>query len=76
VVTPKVADEPAPKVSNSPEKGFEHEVKSGQTLSAIIQAYRDQGVKVTLKQVLDANPTLKPERMKAGQKIFIPAPTQ
>ncbi len=73
-VTPKAADDPAPKISNPPEKGFEHEVKSGQTLSAIIQAYRDQNIKVTLKQVLDANPGLKPEKMYVGQKIFIPAP--
>ena len=76
VVTPKATDEPASKVPASPEKGFEHEVKSGQTLSAIIQAYRDQNIKVTLKQVLDANPGLKPEKMYIGQKIFIPAPPQ
>lgn len=62
------------KVSSGPEKGFEHEVKSGQTLSAIIQAYREQGIKITMKQVLDANPNLKPEKMYVGQKIFIPAP--
>ena len=73
---PKVSDEPAPKIPASPEKGFEHVVKPGQTLSAIIQAYRDQNIKVTLKQVLDANPTLKPEKMYVGQKIFIPAPPQ
>ncbi len=75
-LTPRAADEPAPKAPTSPEKGFEHEVKSGQTLSAIIQAYRDQNIKVTLKQVLDANPGLKPEKMYVGQKIFIPAPAQ
>ena len=76
VITPKVSDEPTSKVPASPEKGFEHEVKSGQTLSAIIQAYRDQNIKVTLKQVLEANPGLKPEKMYVGQKIFIPAPQQ
>ena len=71
---PKVSDDAAPKIPASPEKGFEYEVKSGQTLSAIIQAYRDQNIKITLKQVLDANPGLKPEKMYVGQKIFIPAP--
>lgn len=75
-VTSKAADEPGVKTPPAPEKGFEHEVKSGQTLSAIIQAYRDQNIKVTLKQVLDANPGLKPEKMYVGQKIFIPAPAQ
>lgn len=55
-------------------KFFEYTVNQGDTLSAIMQAYRDQGVKVTLKQILDANPGLVPERMPVGQKIFIPAP--
>ncbi len=55
-------------------KFFEYTVVQGDTLSAIMQAYRDQGVKVTLKQILDANPGLVPERMSVGQKIFIPAP--
>ncbi|MCW5551347.1 MAG: LysM peptidoglycan-binding domain-containing protein [Verrucomicrobiae bacterium] len=55
-------------------KFFEYTVAQGDTLSAIMQAYRDQGVKVTLKQILDANPGLVPERMPVGQKIFIPAP--
>ena len=73
-VTPKVSDEPTPKVPAGPETGFEHEVKSGQTLSAILQAYRDEKkTKATMKQVLDANPGLKPEKMLVGQKIFIPA---
>jgi len=57
-----------------PERGYEYEVKSGDTLSTILQAYREQGVKVTTDQVLKANPGLKPERMKVGQKIFIPSP--
>ena len=73
-VTPKISDETSPKTPATPEKGFEHVVKSGQTLSAIIQAYKEQNVKVTMKQVLDANPGLKPEKMFVGQKIFIPAP--
>ena len=69
------ADEGAPKSPPTSGKGFEHEVKPGQTLSAIIQAYRDQkNIKLTLKQVLDANPGLVPEKMYPGQKIFIPIP--
>jgi len=57
-----------------PQRGYEYEVKSGDTLSTILAAYREQGVKVTTDQVLKANPGLKPERMKVGQKIFIPNP--
>jgi hypothetical protein len=56
-----------------PERGYEYEVKSGDTLSMIVQAYREQGVKVTTEQILKANPGLKPERMQVGQKVFIPA---
>jgi len=75
-VTPKVSDEATPKPPTSPEKGFEHEVKSGQTFSAIVQAYREKNPKLTKKQVLDANPGMNPEKVYPGQKIFIPAPPQ
>lgn len=54
------------------EKGYEHTVEAGQSLSLIIQAYREKGVKVTQKQVLDANQGLNPNRLTVGQKIFIP----
>lgn len=66
--------EPGTATPPKPERGYEHEVKSGDTLSSILQAYREQGVKVSADQVLKANPGLKPEKMKVGQKIFIPAP--
>lgn len=59
---------------SSPESGFEYEVQKGDTLSLIIQAYREKNVKITMDQVLKANPGLKPERLRPGQKIFIPAP--
>ncbi len=55
------------------EKGYEYEVQPGDTLSVIVAAYRERGVKVSVDQILKANPGLVPERMKVGQKIFIPA---
>src|SRR5436190_18637990 len=61
-------------VSDKPEKGFEYTIQKGDTLSTIVQAYRDKNVKVTTDQILKANPDLKPEKMRVGQKIFIPAP--
>jgi LysM repeat protein len=61
---------------NAEEKGFEYTVKSGDSLSLIVQAYRDQNIKVTAEQVLKANPGLKPEKLRVGQKIWIPAPGQ
>jgi LysM repeat protein len=70
---PGPKDNPVPDKPSKPEQGVEHVVKSGETLSAIVQACREQKINVTLKQILDANPGLKPERLRAGQKIFIPA---
>ena len=61
----------APKV---PEKGYEHVIEKGQTLSAIVEAYRSKGIKVSLKQVLEANPNLNEKKLSVGQKIFIPLP--
>ncbi|MSU40371.1 MAG: LysM peptidoglycan-binding domain-containing protein [Pedosphaera sp.] len=58
-------------------KGVEHRVAKGEFLSTIIVAYntefKKQGKKaITMQQVLDANPNLKPERVLVGQMIFIP----
>lgn len=56
------------------ELGYEYVVKPGDTLYAIIQAYREAGINVTLSDVLKANPGLNPNRLQVGQKIFIPQP--
>jgi TolA-binding protein len=56
------------------DKGYEYEIQSGDSLSVIVQAYREKGIKVSIDQILKANPGLVPEKMKVGQKIFIPAP--
>jgi LysM repeat protein len=56
------------------EKGFPYTIQSGDTLSVIIQAYKEKNIKVTTDQILKANPGLKPEKLKPGQKIWIPAP--
>jgi LysM domain len=78
------APAPAPQGNTAPpaatakdlEKGYEHTVEKGQTLLLIIQAYREKGVKVTLQQVMDANPGLNPKRLRMGQKVFIPDPSK
>ena len=67
-------DAPATSGAAVPDKGFEYVVKSGDTLDAIVQAYREKNIKVTVSQIVAANPGLKPERLKVGQKVFIPAP--
>ena len=69
-----------PSPASRSEKGFDHVVESGQTISAIIAAYnsklKEQGVikRITLKSVLDANPKLNPRTMRIGQSLFIPDP--
>ena len=55
------------------EKGYEYTIQAGDTLSAIVAAYKAQGIKVTVDQILKANPGLKPTSMPVGQKVFIPA---
>ena len=72
---------PKPDVTPGPEANpnaphFEYTVQAGDTLGVIVKAYRDKNIKITLQQVLAANPGLKPENMRVGQKIIIPAPPQ
>ena len=80
--TPKPKPAPAQKEPPSldkptgPQQGVEHVIKPGETLSGIVQACREQKIKVTMQQILDANPGLKPDRLIPGKKIFIPAQPQ
>ena len=67
-------DAPVTPTSTGTDKGFEYVIKPGDTLGAIVQAYKEKNIKVTVKQIVDANPGLKPNSLKEGQKIFIPAP--
>jgi len=58
------------------EKGYEYVVQSGDTLSAIAAAYKEQGVKVSVDDILKSNPGLKATSLTVGKKIFIPAPAK
>jgi LysM repeat protein len=51
------------------ESGYEHEVKAGETLSAIAQAY-----KVSVSTIMKANSIKSSDKLRTGQKLFIPAP--
>jgi RNA polymerase sigma-70 factor (ECF subfamily) len=60
--------------SGNPVTGaFEHDVKPGDTLSKIVTIYRERGSDVTIDDVLKANPSLDPARLRVGQRIRIPA---
>ena len=63
-----------PKEPVKPEAGFEYVVQSGDSLSLIVQACREKGIKVTMDQIRKANPKLNPDRLLVDQKIFIPQP--
>jgi LysM repeat protein len=73
---PKPATTPAGSRSASAgdETGYEYTVVSNDNLFKIVAKLNKQGVKITPKQVSDANPGVKWERLQIGQKLFIPAP--
>ncbi len=56
------------------QSGYPYEIQPGNTLSAIAKAFRAKGVKVTVDDILKANPGLNPNSLIVGQKILIPAP--
>jgi len=59
-------------------EGYEYVVKSGDTLTAIVTAYNKQaGLHLTVEGVLKhpLNAKVKPEKLRVGQKIFIPGAT-
>ena len=68
--TPVVTDTP----SASDKEHYKHVVQSGDTLSTIAQAFREKGIKVSVDQILKANPKLDPNKMRVGQEIIIPVP--
>jgi len=67
-------EKPAPEKPVGDDKVFPYTIQSGDTLDAIVQAYKEKNIKVTVAQILAANPGLKADRLRVGQKIFIPAP--
>jgi LysM repeat protein len=63
-----------PDKTEKSEKVAEYTIKSGDNLSLICQAYKEQGIKITPEQIVKANPGLNPKGLKINQKIFIPLP--
>ena len=68
------ADATNPDKTGADEKVFPYVIQRGDTLEAIVQAYKEKNIKVSVDQIVKANPGLKPEKLRVGQKIFIPAP--
>jgi LysM repeat protein len=55
-------------------QGWEYTIQQGNTLSAIAKAYRAKNIKVSVDDILKANPGLDANRLKVGDVIFIPEP--
>ena len=53
-------------------QAYEYKIKSGDILPNIVKQYRDAGVKVTQRQIMDANPKVNWTKLKIGQSILIP----
>ena len=70
------SDALSPISSGTPQAGWEYVVQVGDTLTRIAQAFRDRGVPLTIRQMKEANPGFDSERLRVGQKLFIPAPQQ
>ena len=64
-----------------PDKGYPYTIQPNDTLSAIVSdlnaQFKSKGMKtITQKQVIDANPNVNWNKLKIGQKIFVPAPSE
>jgi len=57
-----------------PPKGYYHIVASGETLTMICVAYRENGVNVSMSAIRKANGLTEKSVLKTGQKLFIPKP--
>jgi regulator of replication initiation timing len=71
--TPEKKAEPAGKRDSAGEdKGYEHVVQAGQTVTKIARAFRAQGVNVTAEEIIRANRLDANGTVRIGQKLFIP----
>ena len=71
---PKSSSNPQPSPPRV-ENGYEYIIAQGDTVSGIVSKLRQtkQGLKLTQKQIIDANPNVNWNKLRIGQKIFIPA---
>lgn len=58
--------------ANVPTTGHYYTIQDKDTISGIAKKYRAEGVKVSVDQILAANPGLNPSSLIVGKKIFIP----
>ena len=57
---------------NVDQNGYYYTIKRDDTLSLIAQAYREQGIRVSTKQIVDANPNVNPAKLVSRNEDFHP----
>jgi len=71
--TPKTNHtKPASKPKDT-ENGYEYTISDGDTLPKIVSKLRSRDLKITVKQIMDANPGQNWNNLQIGKKLFIPA---
>jgi hypothetical protein len=65
---------PRASVNGSAEEGFEYEVVSGDRPDVIAGKYQAEKIKVTARDIINANKNVDWTKLKVGQKLFIPKP--
>ncbi len=71
---PVAREKAAPETPATDDKVFPYVIQSGDTLDAIVQAYKEKNIKVTVAGILKANPGLKAERLIVGRRSSSPRP--
>jgi TolA-binding protein len=64
------------KAGASDQNRIEYVIQENDNLGKIVKAYREKNIKVTVDQILKANPGLDEYHMSVGKKIWIPVPQQ
>ena len=72
-VAPKVNHSTPPAPHKDTENGYEYTVAESDTLLGIIAKLKGKNVKVTQKQMREANPNVNWNALRIGQKLFVPA---
>jgi LysM repeat protein len=69
------SENPAPAPAGGKQNGYYYPIKKDDNLTAIAKAYSAElKTKITVEQILAANPGLNPDKLIVGKKIFIPDP--
>jgi TolA-binding protein len=71
---PPPSDNPGEDKGGGSERGFNHRVAAGETISGIVAACREKHIMVTVEQILKANPRVKPNSLRVDTDLFIPLP--